>query len=39
VLGSLSPKRPELTLHDRMLFRPELFGVFFAQPADDCERS
>ena len=26
------------TLHDRVLFRPELLGVFLAQPADDGER-
>src|SRR6202043_484520 len=30
-------KRPQQTLHDRMLSRPELLGVFLAQPADDGE--
>jgi hypothetical protein len=25
-------------LHDRMLFRPELLGMFFGQTADDGER-
>ena len=39
LLGRLPPKRPEQTLHDRMLFRPELFWVFLAQPADNCECS
>jgi len=39
LLGRFSPKRPEQTLHDRMLFRPELLGVFLAQPADNGERS
>jgi hypothetical protein len=29
--------RPQQTLHDRMLSRPELIGVFLAQPADDGE--
>src|SRR5258706_4219985 len=36
--GRLPPKRPEQTLHDRMLLRPELLGPFLAQPADKCER-
>jgi hypothetical protein len=35
LLGRLPPKRREQTLHDRMLFRPELLGVFLAQLADD----
>ena len=39
LLGRLPPKRPQETLHDRMLFRPELLGVFLAQPADNRERS
>ena len=38
VLGSLLPERLQQTLHDRMLSRPELFGVSLAQPANDGER-
>jgi hypothetical protein len=37
LLGRLPPKRPQQTLHDRMLSLPELLGVFLAQPADDGE--
>ena len=37
LFGSLPSKRPQQTLHDRMLSRPELLGVFLAQPADDGE--
>src|SRR5260370_34724439 len=39
LLGSLPPKSPQQTLHGRMLSRPELLGMFLAQPADDGECS
>src|SRR3984893_19143306 len=35
---SLPSKRPQQTLHDRMLSRPELLGVFLVPPARDGER-
>ena len=38
LLGGLLSKRLQQTLHDRMLSRPELLGVFLAQPDDDGER-
>lgn len=33
LFGTLAPKRPQQTLDDRMLSRPELLVVFLAQPA------
>jgi hypothetical protein len=38
LLGSLLPERLQQTLHNRMLFRPELLGMSLVQPADDTER-
>src|ERR1700730_17994648 len=37
LLGGLPPERPQQTLHDRMLPRPELLRVFLPQSADDGE--
>jgi len=39
LFGSLPPKRPQQTLHNRLLSRPELLGAFLAQPAYNCECS
>ena len=38
-LGRLLPERREQPLHDRMLSRPELLGMFFTQSPHDGERS